>query len=187
MYRAIALIASENRVLESDESALTEIARTLPLRFEDNGTKVLVGERDISGEIRTGEIGELTSKISALPEVRERMVELQRRIARESEESCGGAILEGRDIQTVVFPDAQVKVFLTADSSTRSSRRLEQWNDKNISAEDARRDIENRDERDSSRQTSPLRAAPDAVTIATDNLAPDEVVEQIAQLIQEKL
>ena len=187
MYRAIALLASENRVLESDEDALSEIARTLPLHFEENGAKVLLGERDISGEIRTARIGELTSKISALPKVREKMVELQRRIARESERSCGGAVLEGRDIQTVVFPDAQVKVFLTANSSTRSARRLEQWNDKSISVEDARRDIEERDARDSNRQTSPLRAANDAVTVSTDDLSPDEVVEQIAQLIEQQL
>lgn len=187
MYRAIALLAHENRVLETDESELSEIARTLLLRFEESGTRLFIGERDVSGEIRTPHIGEMTSKISALPEVREEMVELQRRIARESEESCGGAVLEGRDIQTVVFPDAQVKIFLTADSSTRSSRRLEQWDDKNISHEDARRDIEKRDERDSNRETSPLRAAADAVLISTDNLSPHEVVEQIARLVEAKL
>ena len=187
MYRAIALVAHENRVLESDESALSEIARNLPLHFEDNGAKLFIGARDVSSEIRTVEVGEMTSKVSALPKVREKMVELQRRIARESETSCGGAVLEGRDIQTVVFPDAQIKVFLTADSSTRSARRLEQWNDKTVSAEDARRDIENRDARDSSRETSPLRAAADAVLISTDDLSPDEVVEQIAQLIEQQL
>lgn len=187
MYRAIALMANENRVLETDESQLSEIARTLPLRFEENGTRLFIGERDVSGEIRTPRIGELTSKISALPQVREEMVELQRRIARESEKSCGGAVLEGRDIQTVVFPDAPVKIFLTADSSTRSLRRLEQWDDKNISHEDARRDIENRDERDSNRETSPLRAAADAVLISTDNLSPHEVVEQIVRLVEAKL
>lgn len=186
MYRAIALVARENRVLENDEDALSQLAQTLPLRLEENGTRILLDERDVSGLIRTPEIGEMTSKISTLPRVREVVVELQRRIARESENSCGGAVLEGRDIQTVVFPDAEVKIFLTAESSTRSARRLEQWDDKNISAEDARRDIENRDARDSSRETSPLRSATDAVMISTDNLSPTEVVERIAQLIQEK-
>jgi cytidylate kinase len=187
MYRAIALIAHENRVLESDENALADVAQTLPLQLEENGTRILLEERDVSALIRTREIGELTSKISALPRVREKMVELQRRIARESENSCGGAVLEGRDIQTVVFPDAEIKVFLTAESSTRSARRLEQWNDAVLSVEDARHDIEKRDARDSSRETSPLRAAADAVMVSTDNLSPNEVVEQIAQLIQQKL
>ncbi len=187
MYRAIALTAHEHRVLDSDEKALSEIAQSLPLRLEENGAKIFIGERDVSDEIRTPQIGELTSKISALPRVREKMVELQRRIARESETSCGGAVLEGRDIQTVVFPDAEIKIFLTAESSTRSARRLEQWNDESCSPDDARRDIENRDQRDSNREVAPLRAAPDAVTISTDELSPDEVVEQIARLIQTRL
>ncbi len=187
MYLAIALLAHENRVLENDENSLVEIAQSLPLHFEENGAKILVGERDVSGEIRTAHIGELTSKISALPRIREKMVELQRRIARESENSCGGAVLEGRDIQTVVFPDAEVKIFLTAESSTRNARRLEQWNDDSASHEDARRDIEKRDERDMGREISPLRAASDAVMVSTDNLSTNEVVEQIAQLIEVKL
>ncbi len=190
MYRAVALTATEQRVLDDDENALSQIAQTLPLHFEENGARLFIGERDVSSEIRTAEIGELTSKISALPRVRAALVELQRRIARENEAFCGGAVLEGRDIQTVVFPDAQVKIFLTANSSTRSSRRLEQWNDAAISPqtskEQARRDIENRDARDTSRETSPLQAAPDAVTISTDNLSPDEVVAQIAQIVKLK-
>lgn len=189
MYRAIALVATEHRVLEDDdldETELAGIAREIRLRFEDNGARLFIDERDVSSEIRTPQIGALTSKISALSQVREVIVELQRRIAREAETQCGGAVLEGRDIQTVVFPDAQVKVFLTADSSTRSSRRLEQWNDAAISREQARRDIEERDARDSTRETSPLRAAEDAIIISTDELSTEEIVAQIAALIKQK-
>lgn len=187
MYRAIALVALEHRVLDDgvlDEDELTRIASEIELRFADNGATLFVGARDISGEIRTPEIGAWTSKISALPRVREVIVELQRKIARAAEAECGGAVLEGRDIQTVVFPNAEVKVFLTANSSTRTNRRLEQWNDATISKAEAQRDIEERDQRDSTRETSPLRAADDAVTISTDEFSPAEVVAQIVGLVR---
>ena len=187
MYRAIALVANEHRVLEDgvlDENELTRIASEIKLRFADNGATLFANERDVSTQIRTPEIGAWTSKISALPKVRHVIVELQRQIARAAEAECGGAVLEGRDIQTVVFPDAQVKVFLTAQTSTRSSRRLEQWNDVTISHSQAQRDIEERDARDSTRETSPLRAAADAVTISTDSFSTDEVVAQIVALVR---
>lgn len=187
MYRAIALVACEQQVLNDgvlDEDELTRIAREVELRFADNGARLFLAQRDVSSEIRTPQIGNWTSQISALPRVREVMVELQRKIARQAEAECGGAVLEGRDIQTVVFPDAEVKIFLTADTSTRSSRRLEQWNDQSVSREEARRDIEERDARDSSREVAPLRAAEDAVTISTDNFSPQEVVSQIVQLVR---
>lgn len=152
MYRAIALAASEcaseDRVLDlrenvaAHENELAQMAQSLPLRFEENGTRIFIGERDISGEIRTPQIGDLTSQISALPRVREQMVALQRRIARQSEEQFGGAVLEGRDIQTVVFPDAPVKIFLTANSNTRSARRLDQWNE-NASTNTKTNDVAN--------------------------------------------
>ena len=199
MYRAIALIATEQRVFDLrsvdlrsvdddvlNEDGLTRIARDVKLRFADNGATLFADERDVSSQIRTPEIGAWTSKIAALPRVRAVIVDLQREIARAAEAECGGAVLEGRDIQTVVFPDAEVKVFLTADSSTRSSRRLEQWNDATVSKADAQRDIEERDARDSSRETSPLRAAHDAVTISTDNNSPDEVVAQIVELVRKR-
>jgi cytidylate kinase len=188
MYRAVALCVSEQGLDPQDETSVSELARALPLRFEDNGTRILVDARDVSTHIRTPEIGDLTSRISALPCLREVIVELQRRIGRESECNCGGAVLEGRDIQTVVFPDAAVKIFLSADPSTRAQRRLGQWQEKEdaVSLEQATRDIVDRDQRDSSRETSPLRAADDAVHVFTDNLSPDEVVEKIAQIVQQK-
>jgi cytidylate kinase len=105
---------SGNRVLDSDEDALAELAQNLQLCFHDNGARLCLGERDISDAIRTPAVGALTSQISALPRVREIVVEQQRHLARQGEAECGGAVLEGRDIQTVVFPEAEVKVFLSA-------------------------------------------------------------------------
>jgi cytidylate kinase len=196
MYRAVALSVLERALEAEDEPSVVALANELPLCFEENGTRICIDRRDVSGLIRTQEIGELTSKIASLPGLREVIVAQQRRIARDSENTCGGAVLEGRDIQTVVFPDAPVKVFLTADASTRASRRLGQWQEKSdalatdavtADAAAAQRDIIERDQRDSSRQASPLKAAPDAVIIQTDNLTTDEIVERIAQLVREKL
>jgi cytidylate kinase len=130
----------------------------------------------------------LTSQISALPAVREVMVEQQRRIARAGEGECGGAVLEGRDIQTVVFPDADVKIFLTADTRTRAARRQHEWQDKGaqVTLDDAARDLIERDQRDSTRKTAPLQAAPDAVHVATDDCSVEEVVGRIAEVVREK-
>ncbi|HEX8237602.1 MAG TPA: (d)CMP kinase [Abditibacteriaceae bacterium] len=205
MYRAVALSVVERALAAEDEPAVVALARELPLCFEDNGTRICIAGRDVSALIRTAHIGELTSRIASLPGLREVIVAQQRRIARQSETTCGGAVLEGRDIQTVVFPDAPVKVFLTADASTRAARRLDQWQEKSdatpsdatpsdatkadaaqVDAAAAQRDIIERDQRDSTRQASPLKAADDAVIIETDNLTPDEVVERIAQLVREK-
>lgn len=191
MYRAVALSVLEQALEAEDEPSVVALANELPLCFEENGTRICIDRRDVSGLIRTQEIGELTSKIASLPGLREVIVAQQRRIARDSESTCGGAVLEGRDIQTVVFPDAPVKVFLTADASTRASRRLGQWQEKSdapaTDAAAAQRDIIERDQRDSSRQASPLKAADDAVIIETDNLTTDEIVERITQLVREKL
>ncbi len=210
MYRAVALAARE-RNLEAgrDDESIIEMARSLPLRLTDNGERIAIGDRDITSLIRTPQIGALTSAIAVLPGVREVIVAQQRRLGRESIESCGGAVLEGRDIQTVVFPDAPVKIFLTADANTRAARRMKQWHGDTASnggastseteqapttqadvssqqtaLDEARHDIESRDERDSGRQTSPLRAADDAFVLATDGLSPEEVVERIAQIVR---
>jgi cytidylate kinase len=106
MYRAVALSVLEQALEAEDEPSVVALANELPLCFEENGTRICIDRRDVSGLIRTQEIGELTSKIASLPGLREVIVAQQRRIARDSESTCGGAVLEGRDIQTVVFPDA---------------------------------------------------------------------------------
>lgn len=189
MYRAVALAAEERGLsLPEDAEAIIDLAAKLPMYFDHGGARVFVDGHDVSSEIRTARIGSLASRVAVLPGVRCVAVERQREMGRQAEASTGGAVLEGRDIQTVVFPDAQVKIFLTASTSTRAQRRLEQWNlgGQEAAIEEAERDVVERDERDSKREASPLQAAPDAVHIATDGLTPAEVVEAIVQLVRER-
>lgn len=181
MYRAVALTALETGIAATDSAALAACAAALPLHLSDGGRKIWIGDRDVSEAIRTPEIGELTSQISTHPELREVIVDLQRKLGRAGETECGGAVLEGRDIQTVVFPDAEVKIFLTADARTRAERRGAEWND---DIEAAVRDIQARDARDSSRETAPLRAAPDALHLSTDGLSPREIVDAIVARVR---
>ncbi len=192
MYRAVALCALENGLaLPGDEAQIIALARDLPIALKAGGSRVFVGERDVTDLIRTPEVGDFTSRISTLPAVRQVIVAQQRRIGRESEIECGGAVLEGRDIQTVVFPDAEVKIFLTASPRERAARRLNEWTEKNQAApftlDEAERDVAERDTRDSTRETSPLKPAPDAIHVVTDNLTPDEVVARIEELVRERM
>lgn len=194
MYRAVALCALEKGLtLPENEAEITELARDLPIFLRERGTRVFVGPRDVTDFIRTPQVGDFTSQISALAGVREVIVAQQKRIGRDSENDCGGAVLEGRDIQTVVFPDADVKIFLTATPRARAQRRLNEWQEKSpeveapFTLEEAERDVQERDFRDSTRETSPLRAAPDAIHVVTDDLTPAEVIEKLAQIASEKL
>ena len=187
MYRAVALAAYEANLDASDGEAISELARDLPISLREDGQSTFIAERDVSNEIRTPEIGALASRIAALAEVRSVMVEAQRRLARSGEAHSGGAVLEGRDIQTVVFPDAEVKIFLSAEASTRATRRVAQWSEQgqNADVEETQRALIERDARDSQRDTAPLHAAPDAIEIATDHLSTAEIVEHIAQIVRE--
>lgn len=181
MYRAVALTALETGISPRDGAALAACAENLPLHLTDGGHKIWIGDRDVSDAIRTPEIGDLTSVISTHPELREVIVALQRRLGREGEADCGGAVLEGRDIQTVVFPDAEVKIYLTADARTRAERRGAEWND---DLDAAVRDIEARDARDSTREIAPLKAASDAIHLSTNGLSPDQIVDQIVERVR---
>jgi len=190
MYRAVALAAAEQGLcVPEDNDRIIELAHALPITLRDKGQRICIGERDVSELIRAPHIGELTSQISALPEVRASVVQQQRRLADASQHECGGAVLEGRDIQTVVCPDAEVKIFLTANAGTRAARRLLEWQAKGeqVTHDQAHHDITSRDERDSTREVSPLLAAPDAVLVATDDLSPEAVIERIARIVHEKM
>src|SRR5262245_31518008 len=123
IYRAIALLA--DRLGLEDEDAIAERCPELPLRFE--GTRVYLGDDDVTTEIRTERISQRASKVSALPKVRANLLDLQRRLGRAH---AKGAVLEGRDIGTVVFPDAEVKIFLTASAEERAERRMKELGDK---------------------------------------------------------
>lgn len=179
MYRAVALAARERGLhLPADEAQIVELGAELPLRFGEGGTQLFVGEKEVSNAISDPEIGALASKIAAVAPLREKVVARQRELGLQA---SGGAVLEGRDIQTVVFPEAELKVFLTASNHARARRRFAQWAHKqeNYDFEAALRDVEERDARDSQRDVSPLKPAPDALIIDSDELSPEEVVARI--------
>ncbi len=186
MYRAVTLAALEQGVDPTDGAALGRLASTLSLRLEpanaptgQSQSIVLLDARDISTEIRTAAVTAGVSQVSAHPEVREAMTSVQRSLA-----TGRDAVLEGRDIGTVVFPDAEVKVFLTASSVERARRRRQQLVQQGISVptDEVQRDIERRDGLDSSRAAAPLRKADDAVEIDTTHLSIEQVVEAVCSL-----
>lgn len=184
MYRAIALKADRLHALD-DPERLVEIARAAEVSLQDDGTgnlRVTLDGEDVSAAIRTPRVSAIVSAVSAIPGVRKRMVELQRALG-----ANGGIVMEGRDIQTVVFPDAEVKIFLTASTEERSRRRWRELQVRSVrqSLEEVERALRDRDEQDSTRVTAPLAAAVNAVTVVTDGLTIDEVVARIAKLVRE--
>ena len=190
MYRAIALVSREREwELPADQNQIVELGEDLPLRFGAGGTRIWAGEREVTDQIGAPAIGSLASQIAACGPLRERVAARQRELGLEAQSEVGGAVLEGRDIQTVVFPDAELKIFLTASDAARAWRRLNQWQEKGAegaSLEAAARDVAQRDARDAGRAASPLRAAPDAVHVSTDDLNSDEVVARIVGLARQR-
>lgn len=190
MYRAIAVVAREQGLqLPADEAQIARLGADLPLRFGAGGSQIWVGERDLSEEIGAPAIGTLASQVAASAPLREHVAARQRELGRVAEKQVGGAVLEGRDIQTVVFPDAQLKIFLTASDEARAQRRLAQWQSKGAegaSLEAAARDVAQRDARDAGREASPLKAAPDATHVVTDDMDSDQVVAYIVELAHQR-
>lgn len=176
MYRCVALACLE-RGLDPEDAALTgELAETLEI--VPGPGPVLLDGRDVSGEIRTAPVTEAASRVSIHPEVRQVMVQAQRELI-----DTGRYVAEGRDIGTVVSPDSPLKVFLTASPEVRAERRALEAGEE---AESVRRSIDQRDERDSSREHGRLEVAPDAVELDTSELDIDQVVERIAGLAAER-
>ena len=185
MYRAIAWQAVHDGVPLDDADALGQIARTYDIEFaHESGNPspvgVSIGGADVTLDIRTAEIDRAVSPVSAVPAVREALVAQQQRIGR-----AGDYVVEGRDIGTVVFPDAQAKVFLTASDEARARRRVLQNEQRGVGSTDfdeVLADIIRRDQYDSSRATSPLVAADDAVLIDSSDMTMQEVVDAICAL-----
>ena len=176
LYRGVALVARERGIDPADGPGLGALTRDLDLRFEsgpDGAPRLLADGVDRSGDIRTQEIARGASRVSQHPEVREALLGLQRRLGAE-----GGVVLEGRDIGTVVFPDAEVKIFLTASVDVRGRRRFEELCARGETPDLARivREIAERDTVDASRAVAPLRPAPDAVLVDTSTLPLEAVV-----------
>jgi cytidylate kinase len=185
MYRAVAWSAMLGGVSPSDVDALVQIARSVRIEFgalRPDGTQTIsVNGTDATAAIRSPEVSNLTSSISTLPELRKVVVDQQRALASKAEH---GVVLEGRDIGTVVFPNANLKVYLTASAAERAERRLEELRSRGVDMafEDVLRDQVERDNRDSTRAASPLMPAADAVLVNTDGRTVDEVVQTIRDL-----
>ena len=176
MYRCVALAGLELGADLDDGEALGVLARGVEIGLD--GERVDLGGRDASAAIRTPQVTEAASRVSVHPAVREAMVAEQRRLIQ-----AGRYVAEGRDIGTVVSPEAPLKVFLTASDEERARRRAAQTGEDEAAVLAAQRE---RDERDSNREHSALRAAPDAVEIDTTGLALDEVVERVVSLARER-
>jgi cytidylate kinase len=186
MYRALALKSLEAGVAVGDGAALLALANgsKIELQPTSEGNRVLLDGRDVSARIRERDVTDAASRISTHPEVREWMVSRQREMG-----VSGGVIMEGRDIGTVVFPDAEVKIFLDADSSVREGRRVSQANaqDDPARAEKLKQELRERDRRDSTRAVAPLRAAEDAIHIDSSTLTIEEVIARAETIVAEKL
>jgi cytidylate kinase len=185
MYRSVAWAALQRRVNLADAAALERLAATLHIETiaGEAGQRVLVDGQDVTLAIRSPEVSEAASAVSAVPGVRAALVALQRRRA-----ATGGVVMEGRDIGTVVLPDADVKVFLQASLEARVRRRHAELRARGVQTtlEAVRRQEAARDRRDETRAHSPLRVAADAVVIDTTSRRPEEVVEAILRLVHER-
>ena len=184
MYRAVAYWSMQrNLTLGKDDQAIGELAGELHYDFQavDDERHLFVDGQDMEAVVRLPEVGRLSSPVSAIPLVRENLVVAQRRMA-----AGGGVVMEGRDIGTVVLPEAEVKVFLTASPEERAHRRCRQLRDMGmeVSFEDILHEQNVRDQRDSSRAVAPLKKAADAVEIVSDGMTREKVVAQIVQLVQ---
>jgi CMP/dCMP kinase len=176
MYRCVALAGLRFEADLDDEHQIGELARSLEIDFAEG--RVLLGERDMSDEIRTPEVSAAASRVSVHPQVREAMVERQRELI-----AAGRYVAEGRDIGTVVSPDSPLKIFLTASPEERARRRAAETGEPQAEVLAAQQE---RDERDISREHGALRPADDAVEIDTTGLDVDQVVERIAALARER-
>ncbi|MGM0452365.1 MAG: (d)CMP kinase [Thermodesulfobacteriota bacterium] len=181
LYRGVAYEILANDVDPQDENALASLLNQLSLRFDRTpmGVRLMSAGADITEAIRTPEITMLASAASAKPMVRRALLDVQRQLGAEK-----AAVFEGRDMGTVVFPDADVKFFLTADLSARAARRYHEFKDRNDqSLDEVQNDMKRRDENDSSRDVAPLKPADDAVTIDSTGMAVDEVIDQMVVCI----
>jgi len=183
MYRALALKAIEWDKSFEDEAGLMELANNSRIQLEPSmgGNRVLLDNRDVSSRVRERDVTEAASRVSIHPKVREWMVEHQRAMG-----IGGGVVMEGRDIGTKVFPDADLKIFLDADPVVREQRRMDQQKIKGPSAQDMAAELRERDRRDRTRAASPLVPAPDAIVLDSTSMSEDEVLERVEKLARER-
>mgnify|MGYP001120581493 CR=1 FL=1 len=183
LYRTIAIYLKENNIADEDIEKSLENA-DVSLKFIDGTQRVYLGDRDVTGLIRTPEISMAASRTSAIPAVRRHLFDLQQKIAREN-----NIIMDGRDIGTVVLPDADVKIYLTATPEERANRRYKELSEKPDcpSYDDVLNDIIQRDYQDMNRTAAPLKQADDAVLVDSTNLTLEQAVERITEIIRERI
>ena len=185
MYRTLALACIRKGISSDEEEKVCEAARKarIDIRYLDGLKHMFLDEDDVSAQIRTEEVSKAASDISKYPEVRERLVALQQELAQRY-----NVVMDGRDIGTVVLPDADLKIFLTASVEVRATRRYKEYLEKGMEAdyEAIKKEIAERDYNDSHRAHSPLRKAEDAVELDTSDLGIDEVTEKILQLYRDR-
>ena len=186
MYRAVALLATRRKISLDDAERLRALCSQMQLEFrrDRDEERVFVDGEDISTAIRSPEVSLLTSQVAACPAVREELVQIQQRLGRE-----GGVVLEGRDIGTVVFPQADIKFFLSATAEERGRRRYEELQAKgvNVDLSQTIEEVRKRDEADSTRAQSPLCRAADAIDIDSTALNIDQVLTLMLEISKEKL
>jgi cytidylate kinase len=185
MYRAVAVAAME-RGLQQDDPAVVALAETVDINLagDPDSAQVMLEGRDVTEEITHEDVSHMASMVSAIPGVRRAMVGRQRKLG----EQAHGAVLDGRDIGTVVFPSADVKFFLTANAEERAQRRYEEdlAKDRDVTYEETLADIQRRDERDVTREDSPLVAAADAIHLDTTGMTIPQVLERMLEIVRER-
>lgn len=178
MYRALAIHFLKKGIAPENTEKVIEACRDadVSIRYEDGAQQVYLNGENVTGMLRTEEVGNMASKTSAVPEVREKLLELQRTLAKEND-----VIMDGRDIGTNILPDADVKIYLTASVETRAKRRYDELKEKgeDCDLDQIAQDIKERDERDMNRETAPLKKAEDAILVDSSNMSIPEVVSEI--------
>lgn len=185
LYRAMALFMLKEKVALDDRTGIVEkcLQADITIRYEDGEQVVVLNGENVNVFLRTEEVGNAASAVSPVPEVRKKLVELQKQLAAQSD-----CIMDGRDIGTCVLPNAQLKIYLTASSAVRARRRYEELAAKGevCDLQKIQADIEERDYRDMHREVSPLRQAEDAVLVDTSEMSVDEVISHIIGLCEER-
>ncbi|MBM3211073.1 (d)CMP kinase [Candidatus Poribacteria bacterium] len=179
MYRAITWKALQESIDIEDEDALVKLAEKCEISFHDNGKRIILNNNDISQEIRFPEVDKNISTIVKFPRVRDIMVKQQQLMGQK-----GGVVSEGRDVTTVVFPNADVKIYLDASLTERAKRRYKELKEKgyNLDVSDVEKETFRRDTSDKSREYGPLRIAPDAVIVDTTDMNIEQVVDRIIEI-----
>ena len=185
MYRAMALYLHRNGIDAGDTEKIAAACTgaDISIEYRDGEQVVLLGGENVNPYLRTQEVSAMASRSSAVPQVRTRLVELQQELA-----AAQNVVMDGRDIGTVVLPDAQVKIYLTASVEVRARRRFLELQEKGEPAvlEEIAAEIAERDHRDMTREVSPLRQAEDAVLVDTSDMGIDEVADQTLKIVREK-